>query len=163
MKKVFQVAAVSAALMMSLSASALSVGTIDMESVVTKSPQAKKIKSEMEAKFGPDREKVMALGKSLQADIQEYQKNQSVMNKKDLDALQKKISDEQSQLREIQGKVQAELSKEQNAKMDEFMKDVKTATQKVAEKEKMDLVLPARSVIYVSEDSDITQKVIDAM
>ena len=85
------------------------------------------------------------------------------MNKKDLDALQKKISDEQSQLREIQGKVQAELSKEQNAKMDEFMKDVKTATQKVAEKEKMDLVLPARSVIYVSEGSDITQKVIDAM
>ena len=85
------------------------------------------------------------------------------MNKKDLDALQKKIADEQSSLRDLQSKVQAEISEEQNKKMDEFMADVKAAAQKVAKKQGMELVLPQRSAIYVAEGSDITQKVIDSM
>ena len=163
MKKIVSLAAVSAAMLLSINAVALSVGTVDMEKVVTDSPQAKKIKAEMEKKFGPDRTKVLEMGKTLRADVQKYQKNQTVMNKKDLDALQKKIADEQSSLRDLQSKVQAEISEEQNKKMDEFMADVKSAAQKVAKKQGMELVLPQRSAIYVADGSDITQKVIDSM
>lgn len=163
MKKIISIAAVSAALLVSVNTWAADIGTVNMETVVTDSPQAKKIKAEMEKKFGPQRTQIMDMGKTLQADIQKLQKDRSVMSKKDLAALQKKIGEEQSALQTLQSKVQSELSKEQNAKMEEFMSAVKAATQKVAKKEGMALVLPENSVIYAEDGSDITQKVIDAM
>ena len=162
MKKIISMVAVSAALLLSVNTWAADVGTVNMETVVTDSPQAKKIKSDMEKKFGPQRTQIMGMGKTLQADIQKLQKDRSVMSKKDLSALQKKISDEQSALQSLQSKVQSELSEEQNQKMEEFMSAVKVATQKVAKKEGMTLVLPENSVIYIQDGSDITQKVIDA-
>ena len=48
MKKIVSLAAVSAAMLLSVNVVALSVGTVDMEKVVTNSPQAKAIKAEME-------------------------------------------------------------------------------------------------------------------
>ncbi len=163
MKKMIGIAVASAALLLSANTWAADIGTVNMEKVVTESPQAKKIKAEMEKKFGPQRAQILEMGKTLQGDIKKFQKDRSVMSKKDLEALQNKINDEQGHLRDLQSKVQAQLSEEQNKKMDEFMSDVKSATQKVAKKEGMELVLPVNSVIYVADGADITQKVIDAM
>jgi outer membrane protein len=163
MKKMFIVIVSGLSLLFSASLLAAGVGVVDMEKVVTDSPQAKKIKADMEKKFGPQKKQIMDLGASLQANVKKFQKDKAVMSQKDLDALQKKMSSEQSQLQSMQGKVQQQLVEEQNKKMDEFMGDVKAAAKKVADKDDLDLVLPANAVIYSGDDSDITQKVMDAM
>ena len=100
--------------------------------LVSQSSQAKQIKTDLEKQFAPDKKKITSLSDDFQKDVQNYQKNKSTMDKKDLAALEKKMQDEQTQLQTLQTKVQQDLQTAQNKKMEEFLDSVKDAAKTVS-------------------------------
>lgn len=145
------------------SAPAPTIGVVDMDQIVSQSPQAKQIKTDLEKQFAPDKKKITSLSNDFQDDVKNYQKNKSTMSKKDLAALEKKMQDEQTQLQTLQTKVQQDLQAAQNKKMEEFLDSVKDAAKTVSSQNKLEAIFPANAVVFSVDGTDVTDQVLKVM
>lgn len=137
------------------------VGVVDMKAIFADSQKAKEIKTQLEKQFNPQKEKLQKMAQTLQENIQNYQKNQSVTDKKALAAEQDKITKEENTFRDEQAKFQQDVMKTQNEKLEQFVNNIKQSVKTVAEKNKLDLVIPSNDVLYSKEGMDITKQVQD--
>lgn len=162
-KLVLAVAVAVVAAVSSVSAFADGVGVVDMKTIFSSSPKVKAIKAELTKQFDPEKTKLEDMGKALQADIAKYQKNKDVMNKKDLAALETSITNQETAFRAAQSKFQQDVFNAQNDRLTQFMDSVKASVKTVAEKDKLDLVIPSNDVLYTKNDKDLTQEVLKNM
>lgn len=139
------------------------IGVVDMKTIFSTSPKVKAIKADLTKQFEPQKEKLEKMSTALQADIAKYQKNKDVMNKKDLAALETSITNQESAFRDAQTKFQQDVFNAQNKSLESFMDSVKAAVKTVAEKDKLDLVIPSNDVLYTKTNKDITQDVLKDM
>ena len=135
------------------------VGVVDMEKIFSSSKEVQQINQQLTSQFSVRKDKIMVMGKQLQADLTTYNKNKSVMSKSKLADLQTKIGKEEGALRDAQGKFQQDLFAAQNEKMSSFMDKVKNAVEEVAKKKDLVLVLPKNATLYVKDGGDITSQV----
>lgn len=147
----------------SVSALADGIGVVDMKTIFSTSPKAKTIKETLTKQFNPEKAKLEKMSTTLQADIAKYQKNKDVMNKKDLATLEASITSQENAFRDAQAKFQQEVFNAQNQSLEQFMDSIKAAVKTVAEKDKLDLVIPSNDVLYTKNDKDITKDVLDNM
>lgn len=143
----------------SISACADGVGIVDMKTIFSTSPKVKEIKAALNKQFASEKDTLQKMSKDLQAHILKYQKEGSVSKKEDKLALQKKITEEEAKLRDAQAKFQQDVFAAQNQHLTQFMDSVKAAVKVVAEKNKLNLVIPSNDVLYTAHDMDITQEV----
>jgi len=166
MKKVVLVATALIAAY-SVGAFAEDVGVVDMKTIFVNSPKAQAIKialrKELTKKFDPEQEKIVKMSDALKADLEKYQKNESVMDAKDLEALRTKIINQQIAYRNAQSKLQNQVAEVQNKSLDVFMDSVKAAAKEVGVKDKLQLILPSTEVLYSENSKDVTKDVIDNM
>ena len=156
------VAAIFTACSMSVMADG-DIGIVNMKTIFSTSPQVKSIKAELSKQFEPRKDQLEKTGKALQADIEKYQKNKDVMSKKDLATLESSITAQETAFRDAQSKFQQDVFAAQNASLAKFMDNVKTSVKTIAEKNKLNLVIPSNDVLYSNNDSDITKEVMDEM
>ncbi len=136
------------------------VGVVNMQTIFRSSPQIKQINAALKKKFSARKASIVELDKTLQAEVQKFQKNHSVMTPKSLQGLRAKISTQGLQLRQAQTKFQKDLVSEQNKQMRKFINSVRKIVRKIAMKKKLNLVLPSNSVLYASNNLDITSRVL---
>jgi len=103
------------------------------------------------------------MGQQLQLEVKSYQKEQAVLSKKKIAALQRTISQHSVALRQAQAKFQSDLLTTQNKKMSAFLDQVKAAVAKVAQKKGLDVVLPSNAVLYSKNKFDITPSVLSEL
>lgn len=144
----------------SVGAFADGIGVVNMKTIFSTSPKVKQIKDKLSKQFEPEKNKLEKMGQDLQADIAKYQKNKAVMNKKDLTALETSITNKETAFRTEQSKFQQDVMNAQNSSLKDFMDSVKAAVKIVAEKDKLDLVVPSNDVLYSKGDKDITADVL---
>lgn len=135
------------------------IGVVNMEAVFKGSPQVKKINSSLRDKFASQRNDIVKMGKQLQDDMQNYNKNKAVLSKSKSKAMSDKIAQEESDLRAKQADFQKQLFQAQNTAMTGFMNKVDAAVAKVAGKKGMNVVMPKNAVVYSQNDMDITSDV----
>ncbi len=160
MKKVMIGLCLGLAAMWSFSVMAEAVGVVDMQTIFHNSPQVKKISANLQAQFKSRKSEIVAMGRKMQANLQKYQKNKSVMSASDVKKLQTTITTEEMSIRAAQAKFQQDLFKAQNKKMAALMNKIRGIVKMVAAKQKLDLVLPKNSVLYSKNDMDITVTVL---
>jgi len=139
------------------------VGVVNMKTIFKTSSKVKAIKTELTKQFEPQKDKLQKMGDALQADIGKYQKNKDVMSKTDLATLQSSITQQETAFSDARTKFQEDVMDAQNKSLDTFMTSVKTAVKSVAEKDKLDLVVPSNDVLYSKDNKDITQDVLSEM
>ncbi len=143
-----------------INAMAADVGVINMRTVFQSSPQVKEINESLKKDFAARRAAIVTMGKQLQGDVQNYEKNKAVMSKADLEATQKKITEQETQVRQKQVQFQQDLYAAQNKQMEEFMNKVRGIVKNIAIEKKLTLVLPENAVLYSQDDMDITKEVL---
>jgi outer membrane protein len=137
------------------------VGVVDMKMIFSTSPKVKEIKADLTKQFSPEKDKLQKMGQELQASIANYQKNKPTMKPADLTKLEASITSQETAFREEQAKFQQEVFTAQNKSLETFMDSVKAAVKVVAEKDKLDLVIPSNDVLYTKDKTDITKEVLD--
>lgn len=140
----------------------MKIGIVNFQEVVQKSPDYEALKSKLEKQFTPKQKKLVDGQKELQKDVEELRKNDSVMKEEDKKKLQEKIIKKQQELQAMEVGFQKEYVAEQEKGFQELVNKLKEKVAKVAEKEKLDMVLSKDAVPY-SKGPDVTQKVIDAL
>ena len=146
-----------------ISANAADIGVVDMKKIFNVSDKVKQIKTSLTKRFASQKNSLEKMGKSLQADIQKYQKNKTVMSKKDSASLQSKITSEEMTFRAAQSKFQQSIYAAQNESLASFMNDVKAVVKKVAAKKGVDVVLPKNDVLYSKGKLDLTRQVLKSL
>jgi outer membrane protein len=163
MKRLLVAASLLMALIWSVGAMAQSIGVVNMRQIFDSSPQIKKINEQLNKQYSPERDKIVAMGKSLQDNINKLQKNQAVMDKKSLDSLRDTIAKQEQDLRMQQAQFQQTLFAAQNKAMNDFMDKITVAVKQIAADKKLDLVLPQNSLLYAKDSMDITADVTNAL
>lgn len=163
MKRLLLTLCLSLGVIWSACAMAENIGIVDMRQIFQSSPQVKRINSQLNKQFSPQRDKIVAMGKKLEADVKKLQRDQSVLDKKGLDNLRNSITAQEEQLRAAQAKFQQTLFAAQNNAMSGFMTKITGIVKGIAMKKKLDFVLPKNTVLYAKDGTDITSDVISAL
>lgn len=151
----------SVASMVAVAAS--SVGVVDMQSVFKSAPQVQKINDQLKSQFQNRRAQIVKMGQTLQKDMQNYQKNKSVMKQADATNLNAKIAREENSLRMAQTKFQQDVFAAQNKAMNDFMSKIDGIIAGIAKKKNLDLVIPKNGVLYSTPNMDITNDVVNQL
>lgn len=165
MKKILIAICLACLAFWSVGASAMSkdIGVVNMQTVFKTAPKARKMNAELKKEFSGRKADIFKMGKELRQEIQNYKKNQAVLGKTKLIALQQKINQQGMKFRQAQMKFRSDLVAAQNKKMAAFLSQVREAAEKVAKKKGLDIVLPNNAVLYSSNAMDITSEVLSAL
>jgi Skp family chaperone for outer membrane proteins len=142
-----------------LSSAFAKTGVVDVKAVIEGSAMVKKTAADLEKRFLPKRNELMAMQKSLEKDTKKLTQEKAAMKPADIQALSKKIADSQQSLLEKEQVFRAEVMKAQNQAIEKAMEQVKAASSKVAKDKGMDLVVAAGESIYFDPSLDITDAV----
>lgn len=157
------VAANVVAICSATAAMAGTIATIDMQQIFQNSKQVKQINQDLEKKFAPQKSSVEALSKDLQANLEKYKKNITVMDSKSADNLKDTIRDQQEKLQQQQTDLQRQLYEAQNKEMTALLDQIKTVIKNMTPAQDIDVVLPKNALLYSKDSLDITSKVIEGL
>lgn len=141
----------------------LKIGIVDLHRVLQESPQAKKISQQLEQKFKPRQQKLIAQQKQLKADVTKIRRDATIMTTGQKTQLQEKISREQRELERSGSNYQEDLNAAQTQATQQFFDKVTVALNKVAKKDGYDMILQKENVPYSAPQMDITKNIIAAI
>ncbi len=136
------------------------IAVVNIQEVMGKIPQSAAIMQSLEAEFKDERAALTKLEKDIQYFQEKKQRDAALMSKKEIGELDKKIAES---FREYQtkGKVfQQKIAKRQNEETNKILALVRQAVDNIAAKEKYDLVLEQKAVVFSKPDANISEQVI---
>ncbi|MGQ9687922.1 MAG: OmpH family outer membrane protein [Desulfobaccales bacterium] len=141
----------------------LRIGVVDVEDIINKSPEYKRIESNLQRKSEELGRPLQQREQELGRQIAEFQKQAQAGIIKD-DALKRKETEFQQRVQEIQKSrdqavrtYQEHYQREMKPLMDKFNR----AVEQVANENNLDLVLPKAGVFVRDKSLDVTEKVRD--
>jgi len=137
------------------------IAVVNFQEVMAKIPQTAAVMQSLEAEF-KDQKAVLA---QLQKDLQYYQekkkRDSSLMSKKEIEELDKKMADLYNEYQTKGKKLQDDAGARQNEEQNKIIALVRQAIDGIAAKDKLDLVLQAQAVAFVKPDANITEQVVE--
>lgn len=139
------------------------IGVIDVQMIMQKAPEVQKLNTQLQDKFKPRQDKLTSAKKAIQAEVQDFTKNQAVMKPEEQAKLKNKIlADQQAYESQVEA-FRKDLSQAQNQSMQHFMGDLQTAVNGIAKKDQYNFILNRAAVPYMESNADITQKVLESL
>jgi outer membrane protein len=140
-------------------APAPTIAVVNVQQLFQSSPKIADLNKQLQAKFKPRQDKLVAAQKALQDELDKYKKDAVTMTQKDKDSMQKKISDDQTNLQKDATAFQQDLNKEQSKIMKGVLADLNKIISDMAKSSNYQLVLDSQAVIYANDAADITKQV----
>lgn len=170
MKNIFIIIALVAALVLSFSVVAAQTSKaafVDSEKILGELPEAQKASKELDVLVKGWQDSVATMNASLQKQVEEYQKQSSVMAPAKKDAEEKRLGDLNLRLREYAAqKLDArtgEAAQEREKRLTPIREKVLRAIEAVAKEDGFTFVFDRANVLYGDARVDLTYKVIDRL
>jgi outer membrane protein len=138
-------------------------GVINMQDLLQKLPQMKKIGEELKSQFGDKQKQLVSAQETFKKDAEKFRRDSAVMSDKDKQAAEDKLYKQQQDLQNMQSELQRDYMAAQNKQLDELMNTIKGVVEKVAAKNNFDLILVNSSVLYANKSMDLTEQVAKEM
>ncbi|MBE8167104.1 MAG: OmpH family outer membrane protein [Shewanella sp.] len=146
-----------------LMAQAEKIAVVDMAAVFEQLPQREKVAKTLQSEFADREAGLKKKQQELRTLLETQQRDAAIMSKDQQTELQRKMESLRSDL-QLKGKaLNEDFRRRSGEEQNKLLKTVLDAVNKIAEKEKFDLVLPRQSVVYVKPTSDISGKVVEAL
>lgn len=165
MKKIIQSIAVTAAasgmlLASSVMAAEQKIGVVNFQEVMSKIPQSAAVMQSLEEEFKDEKEILAKLEKDIKYFQEKKQRDSSLMSEKEKTDLDKKIAD-LFQEYQTQGKTfQQQSGVRQNEETNKIIALVRQAVDNIAAKEKYDLIIEQKAIVFSKPEASITDAVI---
>jgi len=139
------------------------IAVVDVRTVLQKLAEVKGIDKDLSKQFNPRRDDIMKLQQDLKAEVDDLNKNASVLADADKQKRSDKIDADKRNLTRMQQDFQDDLAQAQQRAMAGLMQQVQAAVSTIAKADGYTIVLPKESVPYVSDNLDITTRVLEAI
>ncbi len=169
-KNILMITALVAALLLACSvasAQATKAAFVDSEKILGELPEAQKASAELNALLKGWQDSVATMQSDLQKQIEEYQKQSSVMPQAKKDAEEKRLNDLNTRLREFAAQKldtrTGEAAQEREKRLTPIREKVLRAIESVAKEDGFTFVFDRANVLYADAKVDLTYKVIDRL
>jgi outer membrane protein len=139
------------------------IGVINMQDLLQKLPQMKRIGDDLKKQFGDKQKQLFATQDAFKKDAEKFRRDSAVMSDKDKQATEDKLYKQQQDLQQMQSEMQHDYMTAQNKQVDALMANIKAIVEKIATQNNFDLVFVNASVAYSKKDMDITAQVLKDM
>ena len=139
------------------------IGIVNVQQVLEKSGQMQALNNKLKAQFEPRAKKLEADSKTFEKNIENFKKNSTVMNADKRKAAEENLAKERANIEQQQIALQRDSVVAQNKSLQNLLDKVKSIVNKIAVKNKLNLVLTNASVAYSSGELDITKQVADQL
>jgi len=136
------------------------IAIVNIQEVMGKIPQSAAIMQSLEAEFKDERAALTKLEKDIQYFQERKQRDSALMSKKEIEELDKKIGDAYREYQTKGKAFQQKIAKRQNEETNKILALVRQAIDNIAAKDKYDLVLEQKAVVFSKPDANISEKVI---
>ncbi len=143
-----------------VSAAGVKVGIVNMKQVVSKVPQAKMIEDKIRKKFKDRTDALIALRKKGEETQTKARRDAMTLTNAQKREVQRKLKSLDSEFNLKQTFLQDDIALMNKQEQASLLRKISDAVNKVAKKEKLDLVVTSDSVMYVKPSMDISKKVI---
>jgi outer membrane protein len=140
-------------------ADASKVAVVNVQQVLLQSSKVAEVNTKLQDQFKPTQEKLAARQKTLQDELDKFNKDSSSMKSADRDSMEKKLNDEKATFLKDAGAFQKEVNAEQNKAMQSILKQLSGIISDMAKKSGYSLVLDSQAVVYSADATDITKDV----
>lgn len=165
MKKFIKTLAVTTAasgmLLASSAMAAQKIAVVNFQEVMSQIPQSAAVMQSLEAEFKDDKAIITQLEKDIKYFQEKKQRDGALMTEKEKTDLDTQIA---TKYQEYQAKGQAfqqKLQRRQNEETNKIVALVRQSVDNIAAKEKYDLVIEQKAVVFVKPDATITNKVVE--
>ena len=144
-------------------AKTMKIGVLDFQKVIAQSEVAKKMNKKIESKFKDRQLKLVDKQSKYEEKTNQLKRNESVMKKSQVKKLTQEIDKLRSSLELESQDFQRDLQEAQTKASQKFSNRVQVEIDKIGDKGGFDLILQKQATAYVKNDSDVTDKLIQAM
>lgn len=159
MTLVKKILGVTAGILFSVSVFADTIAVIDVQKVVGQLPQTQAMMETLNQEFAGPREELTKLQSDIKFNYEKFQRESMTMSQEEQEALKVKIEEMQKEFQAKAQPLDQQLKQRQAEERNKILVLVKQAVDAVAAEDKIDVVLQAQSIVYVTPDKDISDKV----
>ena len=141
----------------------LKIGVIDLQKIMQKSSQVAAINSQLEKRFKPKQQVILASRKSLQEEVEKLNRNTAVMSESDRTKLQNKVIAERANLQSAEISFQQEVNGAQNQETQKFMGKLRDKVAQAAHNGNYTMIMVKQGLPYVDDKLDITDVVLNML
>jgi outer membrane protein len=147
---------------LSANAAELKIGVVNAGMVLDKSPQKEKALARLEKEFASRSKSLEKKIKDLRARQERLAKDGAILGADERKAKERDILSDQRELKRLQDEYSEDLSIRRNEELRKLEKEIAETIVGLAKKESYDLVV-YQGVIFASERTDMTQKVLELL
>jgi len=136
------------------------IGVVNAIRILEQSPQAEKMRKQIEKEFAPRDRDLVASQKKLKELEDRLRKDAAIMSETERKKLERDIVNQRRDLKRSQDEFREDLTFRRNEEIAKIQKEIVDAINNVAKASAYDIVLN-EGVIFASGKVDISQKVID--
>lgn len=136
------------------------IGAVNAVRILEQSPQAERLRAEIEKEFSPRDRQLVENQKKLKEMEDRMERDAAIMSEAERQELEREIINLRRELKRNQDQFREDLSYRRNEELSRIQKEIVQAIQTVAKQNNYDLVL-SEGVIFASTRIDITDLVIE--
>lgn len=143
-------------------AAEIKVGVINYARLLEESPQAKQVRDNLQAEFGPRLQQLVTQENALKAKSEKLQKDVATMTQEQRSKAEKELRDAVRELDRKRGELQDDSNAKRQEEMNRLQRSLITEVTEYAKSQNYDIVI-AEGVIYATPSVDITGQVLQAL
>lgn len=144
----------------SVSADDYKIGVVNAIRILEQSPQAEKMRKQIEKEFAPRDRELVASQKKLKELEDRLTKDAAIMSESERKKLERDIINQRRDLKRSQDEFREDLTFRRNEEIAKIQKEIVTAINAVAKTSGFDIIL-SEGVLFASSKVDISQQIID--
>jgi outer membrane protein len=141
------------------------VGIVDMRRAILETAEIKKASADMEGKYKPRQDQVVAMQKQIQdiqTQLQQAQNGQSKLTQAQATDLQGQGQRRERELKRLTDDLQTDFEYDRNAILGKAQGNMVAIVKKIAEDKGLDIVVDSNNTIYYKAPLDVTNDAITA-
>lgn len=136
------------------------IAVVDMETAIASSTQYKQWKSQLSSKFTKEQTELKRLADEGNALKEKEKKEADFLSKEQRKELVVKIQRKFQQFQQLKAAVAQETQRQEKQFLTQVRPSVEVIIRNLVEKEKIDILLNRRTLLFAKPDMDLTQQVI---
>ena len=140
-----------------------SVGFVNLERILREAPPAQRAQKKLEQEFSQRGQELSKMAEQLKKTQGSLEKNAVTMSESERQKREREFGDMNREFQRRQREFNEDLSQRRKEEFEGVLERANQAVRKIAEAEKLDVVLQNEQVVWASTRIDITDKVIKAL
>jgi outer membrane protein len=137
----------------------IKIGIVHFQILLEKAPQAEKAQKRLEQEFSPRQKQLLAQQREIQNMDDRLGKDSAVLSEAARNNLEKDILNKKRDFKRTQQELSEDFSVRRNDELSKLQRHITEAISGIAKEQSFDLILTEGTVLYASEQIDVTAQV----